>query len=167
LKFLHDANQLGWEQAIQKHYGYRSIDELEQQWTGWIVAGSPPFTQPQGQLLAQGSESSEALPSTNADQPEMVVRSQSPQESAPAAPVTAAVEEPAPLQSIPRALREAEPGARPTSVLRTAGIPVADNSASTATSEPRASQRPARLSPTAEGIRTDPKARSYTFPESR
>ena len=43
LKVLQTAHEQGWELALQKHYGYRSIKELESEWTGWVIAGSPPI----------------------------------------------------------------------------------------------------------------------------
>lgn len=43
LKFLHDALQEGWEKATVQHYGFRGVADLEQQWKGWVVAGSPPI----------------------------------------------------------------------------------------------------------------------------
>jgi hypothetical protein len=53
LKFLNDAHQRGWEKAIQSHYGFKGVDDLEKQWHEWVVAGSPPFPLPEGQQLAQ------------------------------------------------------------------------------------------------------------------
>jgi hypothetical protein len=41
LEFLKDALATNWESAFQKHYGFRSIAELDQQWDRWVVAGSP------------------------------------------------------------------------------------------------------------------------------
>lgn len=41
LTFLADADPLGWDTAIRKHYGFKSVDELEQQWSDWVLAGSP------------------------------------------------------------------------------------------------------------------------------
>lgn len=43
LKFLADAESLGWDGALRKHYGIGNVDELEQQWTDWVLAGSPPL----------------------------------------------------------------------------------------------------------------------------
>ena len=50
LKVLQAAHERGWEAALRTHYGYESIGELEQEWTGWILAGSP--TLPSDTLVA-------------------------------------------------------------------------------------------------------------------
>ncbi len=41
LDFLSDALSGGWDTAIQKHYGFASVTELEQDWGKWVMAGSP------------------------------------------------------------------------------------------------------------------------------
>jgi hypothetical protein len=41
LAFLADAETSGWDAAIRKHYDLHGVDELEQKWTGWVLAGSP------------------------------------------------------------------------------------------------------------------------------
>ena len=43
LKVLQSSHENGWEYALRKHYGYDSIRELETEWTGWVIAGSPPI----------------------------------------------------------------------------------------------------------------------------
>lgn len=143
LKFLQDAHQLSWEQAIRKHYGYGSVDELERVWTGWILAGSPDFARPQEQLLAQGNAAPAAgQPSTENEG--YVIRSQSPQEAAPVKTADQSAE-PGPIQSIPRQLRAGHVISEPAPV------------AATATT----------LSPTTESIQTDPRAKFYQFPDAR
>ncbi len=84
LAFLNDAHQRGWDAALKTHYEQKSIEHLEQDWTGWVMAGFPRLNLPPGQLLAETSASEG-----------MIVRGQSPAASAetdPAspAPVTAA-----------------------------------------------------------------------------
>ena len=97
LKFLQDAHEHGWETAISRHYGYKSVGQLEKQWHGWILAGSPSFKLPEGQLYANATD-----PSKN-----IAIRSQSP-ETGTARPVTkSAPASPAPLAMIPRKLRVA------------------------------------------------------------
>lgn len=69
LKFLQDAHERGWETAIQKHYPYKSVNELEREWSDWIIAGSPAIV-PDGQMLASAETpdtargQSEPLPQT-------------------------------------------------------------------------------------------------------
>jgi len=75
LKFLGDAHQHGWEQAIRAHYGYRGVDDLEKHWQDWVVAGSPEIELPRGQMLAQNSK---AKPS--AEQGKLIVRGQGPED---------------------------------------------------------------------------------------
>lgn len=67
LKFLNDAHRRGWDAALRTHYEQKSIEHLEQDWTGWVMAGFPGLNLPEGQLLA-GTPSSD----------EMIVRGQSP-----------------------------------------------------------------------------------------
>jgi hypothetical protein len=55
LKFLNDAHQQGWERAVQTHYGYRSVESLEQRWRDWVIAGSPELDLPRDQQLADAS----------------------------------------------------------------------------------------------------------------
>lgn len=49
LDFLDDAHRHGWDTAFEKHYG-TTVAAVEQEWTGWVMAGSPPLT-PTGQAL--------------------------------------------------------------------------------------------------------------------
>src|SRR5262245_24157718 len=75
LKFLADAHQRGWEQAIRAHYGYRGVDDLEKRWQDWVIAGSPEIELPKGQMLAENSK-----PKRAAEQGKLVVRGQNPSE---------------------------------------------------------------------------------------
>jgi len=127
IRFLEDAHQMGWEKAIHRHYGYTSIALLEQQWTGWIVAGSPPLSTP-GTAIAQNETTANAVttasptasPVATAANDDVVIRSQSP--TAESQPVEEPLTEPLPaltgidrapavLRSIPRQLRAARPQA--------------------------------------------------------
>lgn len=74
LTFLADAHQHGWERAIKMHYGYKSIESLEKDWEGWIVAGCPAEVHPPGQLWADARSSAKGASRA------AVVRSQSPDE---------------------------------------------------------------------------------------
>jgi len=84
LQFLNDAHQRGWDAALKTHYEQKSIEHLEQDWTGWVMAGFPRLNLPSGQLLAEASSPDE-----------MIVRGQSPATSReiveePTSPTTAA-----------------------------------------------------------------------------
>lgn len=64
LAFLQSAHERGWPAAIKKHYGYKTVGELEQRWDRWVLAGSPSLLPP-GQMLAANDERSEALVAQN------------------------------------------------------------------------------------------------------
>lgn len=72
LNFLNDAHHRGWDKAIATCYGSAGIEKLEQQWSSWVLAGSPRLDLPQGQLLA-GNNSVTPVRSAS------VVRSQGPE----------------------------------------------------------------------------------------
>jgi hypothetical protein len=57
LKFLDDAHHHGWDAAFKQHYE-TSVAEVEQKWTGWILAGSPTIT-PAGDTLLASAEQPE------------------------------------------------------------------------------------------------------------
>lgn len=79
LAFLGDALKSDslqqWEHAFRKHYGISNLQEVENEWTSWVMAGSPALTPADGTMLA----SNEDAPSNTkpANQPE--VRAQSPE----------------------------------------------------------------------------------------
>ena len=75
LKFLADAHREGWDKAIHTHYGYRGVDDLEQRWHGWVMAGCPEIELPKDQMLAENAKGRQA-----ATKGEMVIRGQSPDE---------------------------------------------------------------------------------------
>ncbi len=133
LDFLDDALSGGWDKAIQKHYGIASVDELEQDWGKWVMAGSPSLprdaqyamnssrssggreertSQPLRSTASAARSASETSPST-----ELVIRSQSPSPLAPLAMITRplrklaqdALDAPAPAEA-----RSSEPRSRPT-----------------------------------------------------
>lgn len=76
LRFLADANRDGWDKAIQAHYGYHGVDDLEKRWTGWIMAGSPEIELPKGQLLVDAASNRQTV----AKGRDLIVRGQSPVE---------------------------------------------------------------------------------------
>jgi hypothetical protein len=55
LKFLDDAHHHGWDAAFKRHYD-TSVAEVEEKWTGWVMAGSPPITPADGTLLASAEQ---------------------------------------------------------------------------------------------------------------
>jgi hypothetical protein len=64
LNFLNDAHQRGWNAAVTQFYKARSIEELERDWSGWIVAGMPRLNLPEGQMLASNEPDSRAASQT-------------------------------------------------------------------------------------------------------
>jgi hypothetical protein len=80
LNFLNDAHHRGWDGAIATFYGSKGIEQLEQKWSSWVLAGSPRLNLPKGQLLASAGGSGPS------PQPGNVVRSQSPDGDTPPAP---------------------------------------------------------------------------------
>ncbi len=74
LAFLGDALEQGWERSFQSHYGIASINEIEQEWQGWVMAGSPALETPDDTLLASNDDS-RPLPNRTDD---AQVRGQSP-----------------------------------------------------------------------------------------
>ena len=92
LAFLADAETSGWDAAIRQHYDLHGVDELEQKWTGWVLAGSPALEpapvsdQSPPQLASRvpitvGTAQS-AKPATNESRTKgrVIIRAQSPNE---------------------------------------------------------------------------------------
>jgi len=75
LMFLQDAHKNGWDEAIAKLYKFKNVEELEQRWGSWIIAGSPDLNLPAGQQLA----ANEPKPAT--ENKDLVIRSQSPDQA--------------------------------------------------------------------------------------
>jgi hypothetical protein len=122
LKFLGDAHQQGWERALQAHYGYRSVENLEQRWRDWVIAGSPELNLPRDQQLADGSRAGRP-----AELQAPIVRGQKPAEDpflAEAAPVRVEAAQSENSES-PKVLEAAKPAATgrkvPVQVLPLAG----------------------------------------------
>jgi hypothetical protein len=72
LAFLGDALDGGWPRAFHKHYAVTNIDQFENEWKGWIMAGSPPLSTAEGTLVANSDISGSAV-----QRGETVVRGQS------------------------------------------------------------------------------------------
>eukprot|EP00913_Durusdinium_trenchii_P008960 g8426.t1 len=71
LEFLNDAERIGWDRAIKKHYNVKDVESLEKHWNRWVMAGSPRIDLQEGEQLAANRR-----PARNPDAP--VIRSQSP-----------------------------------------------------------------------------------------
>ena len=93
LHFLQTAQEQGWDAAIRKYYRFKSVAELEGEWTGWVMAGSPALL-PEGQMLASTDTSR-----SNDESEDLVVRGQTPTE-------------PEPLPMLRRSLRQEQPARR-------------------------------------------------------
>ncbi len=124
LQFLGDALKQGWEGAFREHYGFAGVHDVEQKWTGWVMAGSPSLTLPEGELLAQADQ-----PQQEAPQPEaLVIRSQNPGATDPQRTPTQLD----PLPKLPRPQRQpSESAARlsapePVAVAQVTAPPAAD-----------------------------------------
>jgi len=78
LKFLFDAHKIGWERAIPKHYAFKNIDNLENQWGTWVLAGSPSLRKPAIELVAKTNTSK-----IRKNNDGLIVRSQSPEKTGP------------------------------------------------------------------------------------
>tara|TARA_R110002072_G_C7978996_1_gene536072 strand:- start:87606 stop:88961 length:1356 start_codon:yes stop_codon:yes gene_type:complete len=81
LNFLNDAHHRGWDRAIATFYGSSGVEQLEQKWSSWVLAGSPRLDLPEGQLLASKENSARVA------QADSVVRSQGPDVDTPAKPI--------------------------------------------------------------------------------
>ncbi|WP_437186019.1 hypothetical protein SH668x_003146 [Planctomicrobium sp. SH668] len=192
MNFLEDAHRNGWEAAIKRNYGYESVAQLEQYWSKWILAGSPPL-QPIGTSIASNetpateatarvavaahqADLTDAPLANYGENNNVVIRSQSPQEETPVKATSSRLS-PDPLPAIQRPLRSV----RQTELSAMSNEKVAQASQNESGSSegedfrPRMlrdksapdSGRPANLSPTTEVINVNPKSSSYAFPEAR
>jgi hypothetical protein len=116
LEFLDDAHQYGWDAAFKKHYEI-TVAALEQEWTGWVMAGSPPLTPADETIVAAAEEP--APPFDPSVALERFDRSDAPaRRGAATATMDSATvirgqsaDEPAPLPSVGRLPRSIEEGA--------------------------------------------------------
>jgi hypothetical protein len=120
LEFLKDALATNWETAFQKHYGFQSLTELDQQWDRWLVAGSPDIRR-DDTALALATQAA-ARPSSNsviavasAEAPTgakkknaVIARGQS--ETMAAQPISASAPHPLPTPRMSRPLRTVSAG---------------------------------------------------------
>ena len=88
LDFLEDAMASEWDSAIRKHYGFDSIQELEQNWGKWVMAGSPSLPRDSQYALLDlstparretqlGKSTQPRTPSAPSDHAGVVIRGQS------------------------------------------------------------------------------------------
>lgn len=187
LQFLDDAHKQGWEQAIRKHYGFDSVGHLEQDWTQWVLAGSPSFNLPAGQALADASRENRQNPHGNRagmtaqNHEDVVIRSQAPEQPEPLPMIERPLRRTGSERNVSRSEPTRQQGHAPASraLVRTAEgrerriqQPLARGGAEEF--RPRSGDRqhassltPSALSPTADGIFSDPGSRSYAFPARR
>jgi hypothetical protein len=71
LRFLKEANDHDWNQAIRTCYGLPDVNSLEERWSNWVMAGSPELSSPEDGLMAQSD-------AARARHDGIVYRSQSP-----------------------------------------------------------------------------------------
>jgi hypothetical protein len=76
LEFLQTAHQHGWDNALRHHYKFKDIEQLEQKWNNWYMAGSPRLNLPKGDMVADA----ETKPAEPAEE-SVVLRGQSPEVS--------------------------------------------------------------------------------------
>lgn len=130
LNFLGEALTSGWDTAIEKHYGFASVAELEQHWGKWVMAGSPSLPR-EAQYAMNATPASRGV-AASPNQPirtdattatvvptgdvDVVIRSQSPKSWAPLAMITRPLREIAakPLEvPAPRGTRESPDDSEP------------------------------------------------------
>ncbi|MEO2031126.1 MAG: hypothetical protein ABGZ35_03470 [Planctomycetaceae bacterium] len=90
LKFLSDARDGHWEDAIRKHYNHKGVEALETDWRSWVIAGMPRYgTSPEEVLATLGTEIRDvARPRTDQQRSRTnAVRGQSPEQRLSGAPV--------------------------------------------------------------------------------
>jgi hypothetical protein len=99
LDFLGEALASGWDTAIEKHYGFDSIKDLEQHWGKWVMAGSPSLPREalyamngtpasRGNTAKPSQPPKTAVPGVSAGSDDVIIRSQSPKPLAPLAMIT-------------------------------------------------------------------------------
>jgi hypothetical protein len=36
-QFLTDRERIGWDKALERHYGYRDVESMEAAWSAWVI----------------------------------------------------------------------------------------------------------------------------------
>lgn len=146
LRFLDDAHHRSWDKAILSFYEFGSIEKLEQNWSRWVLAGSPRLDSQSDTLLASSRSDSASSRTRVASaggativnerpRPRDVVRSQTPEpEAGSFAPSRlpglarikrSLVRAPSPFGSNPPRTRPAAPVVRPAPRKVAALVPLA------------------------------------------
>lgn len=73
LSFLSTALKSGWDMALEQHYRYESLDELERDLDKWVQNGSPDLASAEGMQLALGGLAPRPDPVIRAQSPDFVV----------------------------------------------------------------------------------------------
>src|SRR5690606_9869676 len=111
LKFLDDAHHQGWDAAFQKHYD-TTVAAVEEKWTGWVMAGSPPITPADGTMLAAAQPATQQPAASPRQQEASAAMEVADVEAAPLEDVAIvrgqSTQELAPLASINRPRRSAD-----------------------------------------------------------
>lgn len=111
LKFLDDAHHQGWDAAFQKHYD-TTVAAVEEKWTGWVMAGSPPITPADGTMLAAAQPATQQPAASPRQQEASAAMEVADVEAAPLEDVAIvrgqSTQELAPLASIDRPRRSAD-----------------------------------------------------------
>ncbi|MBI1310035.1 hypothetical protein GC176_01920 [bacterium] len=105
LSFLNDAHRRGWDAALRTHYEQKSIEHLEQDWAGWVMAGFPRQNLPPGQLLAGRTTQRDIRAQGEDVSNEPIVRGQSPASAEAATEPTRSVFTALPVPSLKPAIK--------------------------------------------------------------
>jgi hypothetical protein len=78
LAFVKDGlTDENWTRAIQQHYGYKSLGNLQSTWLAWVKQGSPAIDQPGAPAVAKNDESLAANDRRSRPEPNLIYRGQS------------------------------------------------------------------------------------------
>ena len=55
IKFLQQAHEKGWNDALKSIYQFENVESLEKVWDDWVLAGSPGLNLPKGTQLADNT----------------------------------------------------------------------------------------------------------------
>jgi hypothetical protein len=116
LSFLAAAHQHGWPQAIKTHYGYGSVEELENKWGDWVIAGCPAVKTDEqyasngrrSGVVARGQNPDEAPAKNATARPTAAKPAQAPTQAAPKQPRGATLEAPPPRSKNKKRISAAE-----------------------------------------------------------
>jgi hypothetical protein len=149
LKFLEAAHHRGWDAALHEHYSLENVADLERRWDSWILAGSPPLAQPDGEqvAVAHPSDAGSAQPGSTPAAGQNLVAATNP--NSVGAPAPSAPEAPAP-SSVNVAQADVNPVVRSQSPEARQPRPAAEQVASNIHWNPLALARRPRPAPLAQ-----------------